>query len=239
MNMLECRDITKVYGRKTAVDHVSLQIEPGRIYAMLGPNGSGKTTLMKMAMGIVKPTSGGFYYQGEPIGVESRKEIAYMSTEPYFYSWMTIRDAGKYYADFFEDFSMQEYERLLDRMELTPDMRTKALSSGMMAKVKIAVTMARKAKVYLLDEPLNGIDLLARDQIMESVLGAVDPEVALVLSSHLVDELETIVDTAIFMTDSHLVQVCGVEELRMREGKSLVDKYREIYGHSGEGNRME
>lgn len=222
--MLECRDITKVYGRKTAVDHISLQIEPGRIYALLGPNGSGKTTLMKMAMGIVKPTSGGFYYQGEPIGVNSRKEIAYMSTEPYFYTWMTVKDAGKYYADFFDDFSMEEYERLLERMELTPDMKTKSLSSGMMAKLKIAVTMARKAKIYLLDEPLNGIDLLARDQIMESVLEATGPDVALVLSSHLVDELEKIVDTAIFIKESHLVQVCQVEELRIKEGRSLVDK---------------
>lgn len=232
--MLECRDITKVYGRKTAVDHVSLQIEPGKIYAMLGPNGSGKTTLMKMAVGLVKPNSGGFYYEGEPIGVESRKRIAYMSTEPYFYDWMTVKDVGMYYQDFFEDFSMSTYQRLLKRMELTMDMKVKSLSSGMMAKLKIAVTMAREAEVYLLDEPLNGIDLLARDEIMASVLEAVSPQVALVLSSHLVDELEKIVDTAIFIKESHLVDVCTVEELRIREGKSLVDKYREIYGHIGE-----
>ena len=99
--MLECREITKTYGRKTAVDHVSLQIQPGRIYAMLGPNGSGKTTLMKMAVGLVKPTSGGFYYNGRPVGQNSRREIAYMSTEPYFYPWMTVGDVGKYYRDFF------------------------------------------------------------------------------------------------------------------------------------------
>ena len=92
--MLECREITKKYGRKTAVDHVSLQIEPGKIYAMLGPNGSGKTTLMKMAVGLVKPNSGAFYYKGVPVGTESRKEVAYMSTEPYFYSWMTEGDVG-------------------------------------------------------------------------------------------------------------------------------------------------
>ncbi|MDO4323882.1 MAG: ABC transporter ATP-binding protein [Lachnospiraceae bacterium] len=232
--MLECRYITKVYGRKTAVDHVSLKIEPGRIYAMLGPNGSGKTTLMKMAVGLVKPNSGGFYYKDQPVGTESRKEVAYMSTEPYFYSWMTIQDVGKYYEDFFEDFSMEKYNQLLERMELTPDMKTKSLSSGMMAKLKIAVTMARQAKVYLLDEPLNGIDLLARDQIISSILDAVGPEVALVISSHLVDELEKIVDTAIFMKDSQLVEVCEAEELRMLQGKSIVDKYREIYGHGGE-----
>ena len=120
------------------------------------------------------------------------------------------------------------------RMELTSDMKTKALSSGMMAKLKIAVTMARDAKVYLLDEPLNGIDLLARDEIITSIVEAIRPDVALVVSSHLVDELERVVDTAIFMKESHLVAMCGVEELRITEGKSVVDKYREIYGHGGE-----
>lgn len=232
--MLECREITKNYGKKTAVDHVSFQIEPGRIYALLGPNGGGKTTLMKMAAGLVKPSEGGFYYQGRPVDVDSRREIAYMSTEPYFYTWMTVGDVGRYYQDFFDDYSPKRYEKLLKRMELTPNLKTKSLSSGMMAKLKIAVTMARDAKVYLLDEPLNGIDLLARDEIMNSVLEAADPEVALVISSHLVDELEKIADTAIFIKESRLVEVREAEELRISEGKSIVDRYREIYGHGGE-----
>lgn len=231
--MLECREVTKQYGKKTAVDRISLSIEPGKIYALLGPNGSGKTTWMKMAAGLVKPGSGEFLYKGEPVGVESRKEVAYMSTEPYFYTWMTADDVGKYYNDFFEDFSMKRYLRLLEYMELTPDMKTKTLSSGMMAKLKIAVTMARNARVYLLDEPLNGIDLLARDQIMTSVLEAAGPEVALVLSSHLVDELERIVDAAIFIKDGQVAAQWNVEELRRSQGRSIVELYREIYGHGG------
>lgn len=232
--MLECREITKLYGRKAAVDNVSFKLEPGKIYAMLGPNGSGKTTLMKMAVGLVKPSSGGFLYNGEPVGPKSRREVAYMSTEPYFYNWMTIKDVGQYYNDFFEDFSMENYERLIGRMELSPEMKTKSLSSGMMAKLKIAVTMARKAKVYLLDEPLNGIDLLARDEIIRSVLESAGEDTTLVISSHLVDELEKVVDCAIFMKESHLVEMVGVEELREERGKSVVDLYREIYGHGGE-----
>ncbi len=232
--MLESREITKKFGRKTAVDHVTLRLEPGKIYAMLGPNGSGKTTWMKMAAGLVKPTSGEMLYKGEPIGVESRREIAYMSTEPYFYSWMTAKDVGKYYEDFFEDFSMERYQQLLQSMELTEDLKTKVLSSGMMAKLKIAVTMARKAKVILLDEPLNGIDLMARDQIMRAVVESAAPDVALMLSSHLVDELERVVDSAIFMKESHLIEVSDVEKLRIRQGKSIVDRYREIYGNGGE-----
>ena len=158
--ILESREVTKKYGSKTAVNQVSLQLEPGLVYAMLGPNGSGKTTWMKMVAGLVKPTNGEILYQGTPIGKESKKEIAYMSTEPYFYNWMTVSDVGKYYEDFFEDFSMEKYRQMISRMELTEDMKAKKLSSGMMAKLKIAVTMAREARLYLLDEPLNGIDLL-------------------------------------------------------------------------------
>lgn len=232
--ILESNEATKKYGGKTAVDHVSLKLESGLVYAMLGPNGSGKTTWMKMVAGLVKPTSGEILYQNQPIGKESKKEIAYMSTEPYFYNWMSVADVGKYYADFFEDFSMEKYQQMIARMELTEDMKAKKLSSGMMAKLKIAVTMARKAKIYLLDEPLNGIDLLARDEIMKSILEAVDPDVTLVVSSHLVDELERVADAALFMKDGHLVEQCMVKELRISRHKSVVDLYREIYGHGGE-----
>lgn len=228
--MLECRNITKKYGTKTAVDSVSLNLEPGKIYALLGPNGSGKTTLMKMAVGIVKPTNGGFYYKDSPISPDSRREIAYMSTEPYFYTWMTAADVGNYYRDFFDDFSMEHYENLLSQMQLDKSMKVKSLSSGMMAKLKVAATMARKARIYLLDEPLNGIDLLARDEIMTSIIQAANEDTAIVISSHLVEELERVIDTAIFMKDSKLVKTCQVEDLRFSERKSIADEYREIYG---------
>ena len=157
-----------------------------------------------------------------------------MSTEPYFYSWMTAKDIGKYYEDFFDDFSMDTYRQMLSRMELTEDMKAQKMSSGMMAKLKIAVTMSRKAKVYLLDEPLNGIDLLARDEIMRSILEAMAPDVTLVVSSHLLEELEKVTDAAIFMKDGCLAGQYMAEELRISQNKSLVDVYREIYGHGGE-----
>lgn len=231
---IESKHLTKTYGKKAAVQDVSLTLEPGLVYAILGPNGSGKTTWMKMAAGLVKPDSGEILYNGSPVGVESKKEVAYMSTEPYFYSWMTAKDIGKYYEDFFADFSMDTYRQMLSRMELTEDMKAQKMSSGMMAKLKIAVTMSRKAKVYLLDEPLNGIDLLARDEIMRSILEAMDPEVTLVVSSHLLEELEKVADAAIFMKDGCLVGQYMAEELRISQNKSLVDVYREIYGHGGE-----
>ena len=229
--MLESKDLTKKVGAKTAVDGVSVTMESGHIYAMLGPNGSGKTTWMKMAAGLIKPTSGEVTFAGKPVGIESRKEVAYMSTEPYFYAWMSIRDAGKYYEDFFEDFSMERFLNLLHRMELNEKDKIRTLSSGMVAKMKIALTLARDAKVYMLDEPFNGIDLLARDEIRGAILEAAVPEKLLLLSSHLVEEMEAIADRAMFIRQGKLVEVRDLEEMRETDGVSMADRYREIFGH--------
>ena len=229
--MLESKELTKKYGAKTAVDCVSLSMEPGHIYAMLGPNGSGKTTWMKMAAGLVKPTSGTVFFNGAPVGIESRKDVAYMSTEPYFYDWMNIEDAGKYYQDFFEDFSMERFLRMLHDMGLNEKDKIRTLSSGMVAKMKIALTLARDAKVYMLDEPFNGIDLLARDEIRPAILSAAVPEKLLLLSSHLVEEMEAIADRAVFISNGRLVEVRDLEEMREVDGVSMADRYRAIFGH--------
>ena len=229
--MLESKELTKKFGSKTAVDQVSVTMEPGHIYAMLGPNGSGKTTWMKMAAGLIKPTAGEVFFAGKPVGLESRKEVAYMSTEPYFYSWMTIGDAGKYYADFFEDFSMDRYLSMLHDMDLSEKDKIRTLSSGMVAKMKIALTLARDAKVYMLDEPFNGIDLLARDEIRAAILEAALPGKLLLLSSHLVEEMEAIADRAVFIRLGKLIEVRDLEEMRETDGVSMADRYREIFGH--------
>ncbi len=229
--MLESRELTKKFGAKTAVDGVSLSMEPGHVYAMLGPNGSGKTTWMKMAAGLVKPTAGGVFFNGSPVGIESRREVAYMSTEPYFYDWMTIEDAGKYYRDFFEVFSMDRFLQMLRDMDLNEKDKIKTLSSGMVAKMKIALTLARDAKVYMLDEPFNGIDLLARDEIRSAILSAAVPEKLLLLSSHLVEEMEAIADRAVFIRYGKLIEVRDREEMRETDGVSMADRYRSIFGH--------
>ena len=228
--MLESIELTKKFLGKTAVDGISLKLEPGHIYAMLGPNGSGKTTWMKMAAGLIKPTSGVVNYNGSPVGVDSRRDVAYMSTEPYFYDWMTIGDVGKYYQDFFADFSMEKYDEMLQDMALEKKLKCKNLSSGMLAKLKVAVTMARDAKVYMLDEPLNGIDLLARDEVLNAIIKHAGEDKILLVSSHLVEELESVVDYAIFINRSKLVGVYEVEELRQNQSISLADKYREVFG---------
>ena len=230
--MLESKSITKMFGSKAAVDQVSLTLVPGHIYAMLGPNGSGKTTWMKMAAGLIKPTSGEVLFEGAPVSIESRKHVAYMSTEPYFYAWMTVRDVGKYYEDFFEDFSYSRYTALLGRMELTEEMKTRTLSSGMMAKLKIAVTLARDAAIYMLDEPFNGIDLLARDVIRECILERAADDKLLLLSSHLVEEMEAIADEAVYLKEGKLVEQGNLEAMRNERNLSMADRYRQIYGHS-------
>ena len=230
--MITSKNLTKKFGSKTAVDAVNLTLKPGHVYAMLGPNGSGKTTWMKMAAALMKPTGGEVLYDGAPVGVESRRHVAYMSTEPYFYNWMTIRDVGRYYQDFFEDFSPEKYDSLIREMELEQGMKTRTLSSGMMAKLKIAVTMARDARVYMLDEPFNGIDLLARDEIRKCILREASEDKVLLLSSHLVEEMEAVCDTAVFIRQGKLIEVRNLEEMREDDHVSMADRYREIYGHT-------
>lgn len=227
--LLKCQNLTKSYSSKIAVNRLNLTLESGRVYALLGPNGSGKTTFMKMAAGLVKPTGGSLLYEGHPIGIYSKSHIAYMPTESFFYSYMTGTDAGNYYQDFFSDFDVQKYFRLLETMNLDPAQKVAKMSSGMMAKLKIALTLSRNARLVMLDEPLNGIDIVARDKIVATILESFSPEKTFVLSSHLVDELEKIIDHAIFIKDGELVMEGPAEQLRREQGKSIVALYREIY----------
>ena len=230
--LLESKNLTKKFGAKTAVNNVSLALEEGHVYALLGPNGSGKTTWMKMAAGLCKPISGAVLFDGKPVGIESRKNIAYVSTEPFFYSWMTIGDAGKYYEDFFRDFDRREYEGLIESMGMTLKSKISSLSSGMTAKMKVALTMARDAKVWMLDEPFNGIDLLARDDIRDCILKRCGEHKLLLLSSHLVEEMEAIADRAVFIKDGTLVEVRDLKEMHEQDGVTMADRYRAIYGHT-------
>lgn len=227
--MVEAKLVGKRYLGKQAVKDVDMIWEDGRIYALLGPNGSGKTTFMKMVAGLVKPTSGTLYYNNEKIGVESKKRVAYMSTEPFFYPYMNVRHVGKYYADFFEDFSMERYEELIGRMDLKMTDKAKNLSSGLAAKLKIAATLARDAQLYMLDEPLNGIDIIARESIIQTIVEAAGEGKTIVISSHLVDELEPIVDSVVFMKQGSVILSGDAEAIRTERGKSIVDLYKEVY----------
>lgn len=227
--MVEIEKLKKKYMTVTAVENITMNIEAGRIYALLGPNGGGKTTLMKMIAGLTKQTAGTILYEGAPIGVESKKHIAYMPTESYFYSYMNCIDIGKYYQDFFEDFSMKKYLDLLESMELAGKTKASKMSSGMLAKLKIAVTLARDSRLIMLDEPLNGIDIIARDKIIDIITADVDGRRSFILSSHLVDELEKIIDYAVFVKNGTIVKQGEASALRDEYGKSIVDIYKSIY----------
>ena len=228
--MLDCVNIEKRYGGKFAVNGVSVRREDAHIYGLLGPNGSGKSTWMKMAAGLIVPDDGQMTLDGVKIGAETKRHIAYMPTEGYIYSYMKIKDVGRYYQDFFDDFDAQQFEKLIADMDLEMNMKVRNLSSGMMAKLKIAVTLSRKAELYLLDEPLNGIDLLARDEVVNTILTNMSDNASVVISSHLVEELERIIDKAIFMKDGQIVLMGDVEEIRQERGESDTDLYRQIYG---------
>lgn len=227
--MLKCSNLKKKYLNKTAVENITMELEPGRIYALLGPNGSGKTTFMKMVAGLVKPTEGTVLYKGQPIGVESKKEVSYMPTEDYFYPYMTVEDVGKYYQDFFADFRIDTYKEMVEDMGVSLQDKITKISSGMAAKVRLAAALSRKAKLYLLDEPLNGIDLIARDKIMATILKAADEDVTIVISSHLVEELESVVDGVIMIKNGKNVLVGDADDMREERGKSIADVYREIF----------
>ncbi|MDD6176315.1 MAG: ABC transporter ATP-binding protein [Firmicutes bacterium] len=227
--MLKFDSITKGYGGRQALFNVNLQFEPGCLCALVGPNGSGKSTLMKIGAGLVKPTHGTASYNGMPIGKESKAKIAYMSTEPFYYSYMNIGNVGRFYEDFYQDFDPRAYAELIRFMELSMDMKVKSLSSGMAAKLKIAATLARNAEVVMLDEPLNGIDLIGRDQIINSIIRYTGAGRTFIISSHLLDELEPITDTVVMLRNGQVILNGRAEAIREQYGKSIVELYREIY----------
>ncbi len=227
--MLELRNVTKKYLRRTALDDVSLAIESGKTCLLLGPNGSGKTTMMKMIAGLCRPTSGEITFDGMPIGAATKAHIAYMPTENYFYNYMTIKDIGRYYADFFKDFDPREFERQLVAMELDSADRIRQLSSGMAAKLRLALTLSRDAGLMMFDEPLNGVDILTRTQTIEAILNGRKDGRTMLISTHLVDELEDVVDTTVFLKKGKLIMAGDKKEICA--GRTLKDLYLEVYGH--------
>uniref|UniRef100_UPI0040274F1A ABC transporter ATP-binding protein n=1 Tax=Eshraghiella crossota TaxID=45851 RepID=UPI0040274F1A len=230
-DVLKCENLVKVYSGCRAVDGLNLELDAGRIYALLGPNGSGKSTFMKMVVGLIKPTEGKIYLDGEEISDKTRARITYMPTENYFYNYMRIKDIASFYKDFYNDFDEDRMYGLLDRMELHFDGKVRNMSTGMLAKLKLAVAMARNSRVILLDEPLNGIDIIAREQVMNTITGYNNEDKIIIVSSHLVDELEHAAGGAVFIKDGRVVMAGNTEDIRSyNDNKSLVELYKEIYG---------
>ena len=225
---LRIDNLTQRYRGVTALKGVDTQLRGGDTCLLLGPNGSGKTTLMKLIAGIASPSSGEITLDGMSIGPKTKARIAYMPTENYFYNYMSVRDAGKYYADFFADFDRAAYEARIERAELDPRASIRTLSSGMSAKLRLSLILSRDAQVMMFDEPINGVDMLTRDWVLDEIAARRSPERILLISTHLVEQAERLANCALFLRRGELVRAGAMDEL-CRES-SLEDLYREVYG---------
>ena len=226
--MLECIALGRRYGRKTAVSDLNLMLDAGKIHVLLGENGSGKTTFLKMAAGLLRPSRGQILFQGHPLSWRDRAKISWLSTESVFYDYMRVSDVEQYYADFFPDFDRERFFILTQKLGLTDNPKVRNLSSGSGAKLRIAAALSRRAELFLLDEPLNGIDYKAREEIISLILETADETNAFVISTHLLDEIESFADRALFLKEGHLLCDVDPEEERECTGRSIVELYREI-----------
>ena len=229
--MLQAKNLSKKYNGRTALDHVNVEMGDGKIYAFLGPNGSGKTTFMKIIASLTKQSEGELLLDGKALSIKSRADVAYLPTETHAYPFMTV---GEYYKTFFKDFDEIRYKSWVERMKIPFRTPFKVLSSGMDKKVRVAATLAREAKVLILDEPFNGVDLLAREEIEKMILEVMSDNRTIILSSHLVEEVESYVNFALFFNEGRLLAMEDVEELRSSRGMSITDRYRELLGRVGE-----
>ena len=232
--MLQASNLSKKYNGKTALDHVNVEMGDGKIYAFLGPNGSGKTTFMKIIASLTKQSEGELLLDGKALSIKSRADVAYLPTETHAYPFMTVGEFGEYYKTFFKDFDEIRYKSWVERMKISFRTPFKVLSSGMDKKVRVAATLAREAKVLILDEPFNGVDLLAREEIEKMILEVMSDNRTIILSSHLVEEVESYVNFALFFNEGRLLAMEDVEELRSSRGMSITDRYRELLGRVGE-----
>ncbi len=232
--MLQAKDLSKKYNGRTALDHVNVEMGDGKIYAFLGPNGSGKTTFMKIIASLTKQSEGELLLDGKALSIKSRADVAYLPTETHAYPFMTVGEFGEYYKTFFKDFDEIRYKSWVERMKIPFRTPFKVLSSGMDKKVRVAATLAREAKVLILDEPFNGVDLLAREEIEKMILEVMSDDRTIILSSHLVEEVESYVNFALFFNEGRLLAMEDVEELRSSRGMSITDRYRELLGRVGE-----
>ena len=235
--VMECMGLTKTYGRKTALDKVDLKIESGRIIGLLGPNGSGKTTLIKLACGLLSPTSGEIAIDGHAPGVHTKSVVSYLPDRMYFADWMRTRDLLRFFADFYEDFDREKAEGMLADLGVSVSDRLKTMSKGTKEKVQLVLAMSRRAKLYLLDEPTGGVDPAAREFILRTILTNYSPEAALVISTHLIADIEKVLDEVIFLQNGRVVRQDPVDSIRENEGKSVDQLFREIFGMGPVGGR--
>ena len=229
MPILECADLSKRFGSVQALDNVNFTIEPGRVVGLLGPNGSGKTTLLKLANGLLTPTGGEILIDGDAPGKVTRSVVSYLPDKPYLADWMKVRQLLDFFEDFYDDFDRDRAMEMLLRLNIGEDMRIKEMSKGTREKTQLILVMSRQAKLYLLDEPIGGVDPATRDYILDTIIRNYNPDAAVVISTHLIADVEQVLDDVIFIDKGRIVLQSSVDDIREERGMSVDQYFREVF----------
>lgn len=227
--LLYAENLVKRYGAKTALNGVHLRMTKGKIIGLLGPNGSGKTTIIKIINGLLTADSGKILIDGKSPGVETKKIVSYLPDNSYLNTYMTVREIVTYFKDFYADFREELAYEMLSRLGIQPELKLKTLSKGNKEKVCLILTMSRNAKLYVLDEPIAGVDPAARDYVIDTIIQNQNPDATVLISTHLISDIEQVLDEVIFLKDGITVLHKTVDEIREENGKSVDELFREVF----------
>lgn len=225
---VEIHQLSKNYGPLVALSNVNLTLGQGRIIGLLGPNGSGKTTLIKLMNGLIQPTQGKILYDGQEPGVYSKSKISYLPDKSYLNAHMTVEQLVDFFVDFYDDFNVQKADQLLKSLNIPLQQKLKTLSKGTQEKVQLALVMSRDAELYILDEPIGGVDPVARDYIIQTIITQYNPNATVIISTHLIYDIENILDDVIMIKNGSVFLYDSVENIRERDGKSIDEMFREV-----------
>ena len=232
MAILACKGLCKSYGAEPALDRVDLSVEPGHIVGLLGPNGSGKSTLIKLANGLLTPDAGEILIDGKSPCRETKKIVSYLPERTYLSDWMTVVQLLDFFCDFYPDFDREAAEHMLTALEISPTQRIKQMSKGTREKVQLILVMSRRTRLYLLDEPIGGVDPATRDYIIHTILTNFHPDSTLLISTHLIADVERILDDVVFISRGQLVLHQSVDQIRQERGCSVDDLFREVFRYA-------
>ena len=227
--ILQCKNLTKVFPGKVALSGVNLEVNRGRIVGLLGPNGSGKSTLNKMCNGLLTPTNGELLVDGNAPGIETKRIVSYLPERTYLNDWMTVRNLVDFFDDFYTDFDKAKAYDMFQRLDIKSDARLKTMSKGTKEKVQLILVMSRNASLYLLDEPIGGVDPAARDYILNTIISNYSENATVMISTHLISDVERILDDIIFINQGSIALVSSVEEIREKNNKSVDELFREVF----------
>lgn len=228
-NLLVCNNLTKKFGALNALDNISFSMKPGRIVGLLGPNGSGKTTLIKLINQLLVPDNGEILINGHAPGIETKKIVSYLPDKLYFNEFMTVKELMNYYVDFYTDFSTEKCMTLLKDLKIDINSKIKTLSKGTKEKVQLIMVMSRDALLYVLDEPIGGVDPAARDYIISTIINNYNPNAGVIISTHLINDIENILDDCIFLKEGKVILYDSAENLRLNNNKSIDELFREVF----------